>query len=110
MIDFTVHTNKLIKKILSGLNGFSRLVIYEALEYCDYEKGVIFLPTFHEFAHDFYVERAPGRKREVINERTIRNAFRTIKKFKSDFFKFRTVNQRVEIEIPALKELYDSGC
>lgn len=109
MIDFVIHANNLIKKNLIGLPGFSKLVIYEALPYLDYSQGKIFLPTLYEFAvNDLFVERAPGRKREVINENTIRNALRTIKKFKGDFFKIRSVNQRIEIEMPEVRKLYES--
>ena len=109
MIDFVIHANNLIKQNLIGLPGFSKLVIYEALPYLDYSQGKISLPTLYEFAvNDFHVERAPGRKREVVNENTIRNALRTIKKFKGDFFKIRSVNQRIEIEMPEVRKLYAS--
>ena len=109
MVDLICKAQKLIKQNLLGLNSFSRLVVYEALEYCDYKKGIIYLPTLYEFAiNSFYVERAPGRKREEINENTIRNALRTIKKFKGDFFKIRSVNQRIEIEMPEVRKLYES--
>ena len=109
MHDGILIINKVIKANLSGLPCFSKLVIYEALPYLDYSQGKIFLPTLYEFAvNDLFVERAPGRKREEINENTIRNALRTIKKFKGDFFKIRSVNQRIEIEMPEVRKLYES--
>jgi len=104
-VDMSFLTNELKSK-LGGLPSFCRLFIYEALEYCDYEKGVAYLPALHEMSvKDFHVERASGRKREEVNENTLRNTIRTIKKFRGDDFKFRVVNQRIEIDMPWMREL-----
>ena len=101
----------LIKENLAGLPGFCRLAIYDLLEYCDYTTGIISISALDEVAvNDFYVTPSPGRKKEVVNSDTIRNAFRTIKKAKSDSFIFSSVNQRVVIEMPFLRELYQSIC
>ena len=56
--------------------------------------------------NDFHVAPSPGRKKEIINGDTLRNAFRTIKKAKPDHFKFTTKNQRIIIEMPFLRELH----
>lgn len=102
-------TSKVVKSIrlnIKGLPGFCRLVIYELLEYCNYETGTISIGTLDEIAQAFYVAPSPGRKKEIINGDTIRNAFRTIKKAKPDAFKFTSVNQRIIIEMPFIRKLY----
>jgi hypothetical protein len=100
-----------IKAHLTGLPSFCRLVIFELLSYCDYETGVISITTLDEVAHkDFYVSPSPGRKKEAITSDTLRNAFRTIKKFKPEDFLFRTQNQRIIIEMPFLRDLYQQHC
>lgn len=109
--DFTFKAISEIRRRLNGLPSFCRLVIYECLEYCDIEKGLITLETLNLIAsRDFFVERAPGRKREDVNENTLRNAFRTIKKFKGNDFIFRLSNQRIEIEMPWMRDLYLNFC
>lgn len=96
-----------IKSHLFGLPSFCRLSIYELLEYCDYASGVISIGTLEEIVHnDFYVAPSPGRKKETINSDTIRNALRTIKKARPEHFKFSTKNQRITIEMPFLRDLY----
>ena len=97
-----------IKSTLSGLPSFCRLTMYELLEYCDYAKGTISISTLDAVArNDFHVDSAPGRKREEITADTLRNALRTIKKFKSEHFIFKTINQRIIIEMPFIRELYE---
>lgn len=96
-----------IKEKINGLPSFCRLFLYESLEYCNFEEGKVELNSLYELAvKDFYVERAPGRQREIINENTLRNTIRTIKKFKGEFFKFKVVKQRIEIDMPWMRELY----
>ena len=98
-----------IKGSLAGLPSFSRLVIYELLHYCDYQTGIISINTLEEaVSNDFYVAPSNGRKKEVITADTLRNAFRTIKKAKPDHFIFKNVNQRIVIEMPFIRELYQS--
>ena len=108
MDDFSVEALSRIKSNLAGLPSFCRLVIYDLLEYCDYQSGTISLDALDNVAHqDFYIHPMPGRKKENINGDTLRNAFRTIKKSKPDHFKFTTINQRVVIEMPFIRELYE---
>ena len=106
MKDFSREVLSALKINVTGLPSFCRLVIYELLEDCDYTSGTISVGTLDELAHSFYVSPSPGRKKEIINGNTIRNAFRTIKKAKPDAFKFTTVNQRIIIEMPFIRELY----
>ena len=106
MNDFASEALSAIKSNLEGLPSFCRLVMYELLEYCDYKSGIISINTLDDVAHDFRVAPSPGRKKEVINGDTLRNAFRTIKKAKPDHFKFTTKNQRIIIEMPFLSILY----
>jgi hypothetical protein len=95
------------KSKLNGLNSFCRLVMYEIFNYCNYETGVILLPSLEVLAeNDFRVDPSPGRKRESINGDKLRNAFRTIKKAKPEHFKFSTQNQRIIIDMPFLRELF----
>ena len=109
MKDFTIEVLKVFKSHLTELPSFPRLVMYELLEYCDYASGTISINTLDELAHnDFRVAPSPGRKKEVINADTLRNALRTIKKAKSDDFIFTTKNQRIIIEMPFLRDLYQS--
>ena len=109
MRDFTTEALGAIKTNLAGLNSFCRLVMYEVLDYCDYSSGTISISSLDKLARDdFQVDPIRGRQKEVINGDTIRNAFRTIKKAKPDHFKFTTVNQRISIEMPFLRELYHS--
>ncbi len=107
MKDFSKQALGAIKANLAELPSFCRLAIYELLSYCDYEKGIISISTLDEVAHnDFHVAPSPGRKKEAVTGDTLRNAFRTIKKFKPEHFIFRTQNQRVIIEMPFLRDLY----
>lgn len=109
MYDFTTEAMNAIKSKLAGLPSFCRLTIYELLSYCDYESGIISISTLDEVArNDFQVVVSPGRKKEEINGDTLRNAFRTIKKAKPDQFIFSMVNQRIVIEMPFIRELYES--
>ena len=107
VINFTTEALKELKHRLSDLPSFCRLVMYEALEYCDYSSGTIFMGVLDEVArNDFCVRSAPGRKKELVNADTLRNAFRSIKKQKSEHFKFSVQNQRMVIEMPFIKALY----
>lgn len=97
------------KSNLAGLPSFSRLVMYEIFEYIDYASGTISIKSLDVLARaNFQVDSLRGRQKETINGDTIRNAFRTIKKAKPDHFKFTTANQRIVIEMPFLRELYQS--
>jgi hypothetical protein len=97
-----------VKLHMTGLPGFCRLAIYDLLKYCDYKTGVISIKTLEEVAsNDFYVAPCSGRKKEAITADKLRNAFRTIKNAKPDHFKFTNVNQRIVIEMPFLRELYE---
>ncbi len=107
-------SGKIYKELIclaEGLPFFPQLLLLKSVEYLNPKEGVIKLPTLHELlTHDFYVERAPGRKRENITENSLRNAFRTIKKCRGDYFKFKVVNQRIEIDMPWMRELYQNFC
>ena len=97
------------KKKLAGLPSFCRLVLLEAFEYCDHAAGTIMINSLDKFAREhFRVDPARGRQPEDITGDSIRNAFRTIKKFKSDYFQFSTVNQQIVIDMPFLRELHQS--
>ena len=97
-----------LKLNLTGLPSFSRLVIYELLPYFDYKTGTISIKSLEELvSNDFYVVSCNGRKKENITADTIRNAFRSIKKAKPDHFIFNTVNQRIVITMPFIRELYE---
>lgn len=105
--DFPTQAFNAYKTKLAGLPSFCRLTMYELLEYCDYSSGIISINTLDEIAkNDFYVTPSPGRKKESISGDTLRNAFRTIKKICPAHFKFTTKNQRIIIEMPFLRELY----
>jgi hypothetical protein len=107
MNDFTQEALSAIKATLAGLPSFSRLAIYDLLPYCDFSTGIISIPSLDEVANtDFYVVPAPGRKKENIQSETLRNAFRTIKKSRPNDFIFSTKNQRIIIEMPFVRELY----
>jgi hypothetical protein len=109
MKDFSKEMLGAFKKQLAGLNSFSRLVMHELLPYCDYQTGTISIDALDVVARDnFYVAPSPGRKKEVVNGDTLRNAFRSIKKAKPDHFIFSTVNQRIVITMPFIRELYES--
>lgn len=96
------------KSSLNGLPSFCRLTLYELLPYCDYPTGTITIDTLEEISrNDFQVASAPGRKKEEVNGDTIRNALRTIKKAKPDHFIFSSKNQRIIIEMPFIKSLYE---
>ena len=108
MYDFTTEAMNAIKSNLAGLPSFCRLTIYDLLSYCDYALGIISISTLDEVArNDFQVMPSPGRKKEEINSETLRNAFRAIKKAKPDQFIFSMVNQRIVIEMPFVRELYE---
>ena len=111
MNTFSTDALKALKTKLAGLPSFPRLLIYElALDYCDYASGIISINTLDEVARNFHVTPTPGRKKETINGDTIRNAFRTIKKAKPEYFRFTTKNQRIIIDMPFLRELYQQIC
>ena len=108
MKDFYQQALSEIKINLAGLPSFCRLTIYELLNHFDYKTGIISIGTLDDLAkNDFHVDSAPGRKREEITADTLRNALRTIKKFKSEHFIFKTINQRIIIEMPFIRELYE---
>lgn len=109
MKDFSKQAFGSYRHNLLGLPSFCRLVMYEAFEYIDYASGTISITSLDTLARsNFQVDSARGRQKEIITGDTIRNAFRTIKKAKPDFFKFTTVNQRIVIEMPFLRDLYQS--
>ena len=109
MRDFTKEALGAIKTNLAGLNSFCRLVIYELLPYCDYSSGIVSISSLDKLASDdFHVDSLRGRQKEVVNGDKIRNAFRAIKKAKPDHFLFKTINQRIVIEMPFIRELYQS--
>lgn len=109
MSDFQKQALSAFKANMAGLPSFCRLVLYEIFEYIDFSSGTISIISLEKFAFD-YLQVTPlrGRQKEVINGDTIRNAFRAIKKAKPDHFKFTTVNQRIIIDMPFLRELYQS--
>ena len=79
----------------------------ELFTHCDFATGIISIDTLDELARQYFqVAMAPGRKREEINGDTIRNAFRTIKKARPEHFIFSSVNQRIIIEMPFMRALY----
>jgi hypothetical protein len=97
------------KRSLLGLPSFARLVMLEVYEYCDYEAGTITITSLEKLARDhFQVDSERGRQKENINGDTLRNAFRTIKKFKSDYFQFTKVNQKIVIDMPFMRQLHQS--
>lgn len=107
MLDFDKEVLIEFKNRLAGLPSMCRLVIYELIPYCNFKTGTICLESLDDLAKkDFFVENAPGRKKELINNDILRNAFRTIKRAKPDQFIFSTANQRIVIELPFLRELY----
>lgn len=107
--DFSWLAINALKSNLSGLPSFCRLVMYELFPFCDYAAGKISIGTLDDLARtDFYVDSLRGREKEYIAGDAIRNAFRSIKKCKPDYFIFSTVNQRIVIEMPFIRELYES--
>ena len=107
--NFTKEAFSAYKQNLSGLPSFCRLVMLDAFEYCDHAAGTISINSLEKIAREhFRVDPARGRQPEDITGDSIRNAFRTIKKFKSDYFQFSTVNQQIVIDMPFLRELYQS--
>ena len=108
MDDLSIKVFRAIKEKTHGLPGFCRLLAFELVGYLNIETGRVKLDKTlaHLVSEDFYVEQAPGRKQEPITPDTIRNAFRTIKKFRGEHFKFRTEGQRIVIEMPFIQELY----
>lgn len=99
------------KANIRGLSSFCRLTMLELLSYCDYTTGVISIDALDELARkDFQVAPAPGRKKEDIDGDTIRNAFRSIKKARPEQFIFSRINQRITIEMPFMRELYERFC
>ena len=108
-LDFSRKAIVLYKENLSGLSGFSRLVMYELFEHIDFESGTIAIDSLEILARtDFHVDSLRGRKKEDVTGDTIRNALRSIKRAKPDHFIFSTVNQRIVIEMPFIRELYES--
>ena len=109
MRNFQKEALSAIKSNLHGLPSFCRLVMYEAFEYINFESGTISINSLDLFARtDFKVDSLRGRAKEEITGDTIRNALRTIKKAKPEHFIFSTVNQRIVIEMPFIRELYES--
>lgn len=109
MSDFQKQALSALKANMAGLPSFCRLVMYEIFEYIDFSSSTISIISLEKLALDYLqVDPLRGRQKEIINGDTIRNAFRTIKKAKPDHFKFTTVNQRIVIEMPFLRELYQS--
>ena len=107
MKDFSTLVFSSYKKNLIGLPSFCRLVMLEVFEYCDLTKGTILISSLDKLARDhFQVDSVRGRQKEEINGDTLRNALRTIKKAKSDHFQFTIVNQKIMIEMPFLRDLY----
>ena len=107
--DFSQKAISLYKEKLFGLSGFCRLVMYDLFEYIDFESGTIAIDSLDILARtDFHVDSLRGRKKEDVTGDTIRNALRSIKKAKPDHFIFSTVNQRIVIEMPFIRELYES--
>ena len=106
MRDFSKEAFGAYKKNLSGLPSFSRLVMLELFEYCDHAAGTISINSLDKLARDsFYVDPLRGRVQENITGDTIRNAFRSIKKAKPDYFQFSTINQQTVIDMPFMREL-----
>ena len=109
MKDFISLAFRAYKENLNGLPSFCRLVMLEVFECCDYETGSISITSLDKLAREnFYVEPARGRQKEEINGDTLRNALRTIKKAKSEYFQFTTVNQKIVIKMPFLRDLFQS--
>lgn len=109
MMNFQKEALRVFKTNLHGLPSFCRLAMYEAFEYINFESGTISINSLDLFARtDFQVDSLRGRAKEEITGDTIRNALRTIKKAKPDHFIFSTVNQRIVIEMPFIRELYES--
>lgn len=109
MRDFSKEAFGAYKQNLAGLPSFCRLVMLEVFEYYDHENGSISINSLEKLALErFYVESVTGRQTENINGNNIRNAFRSIRKAKPDHFKFTNVNQRIVIEMPFLRELYEA--
>lgn len=109
MRDFQKELLSAFKSNLYGLPSFCRLVMYELFEHTDFSSGKILVNSLDLFARtDFHVDPLRGRAKEEITGDTIRNAFRTIKKAKPDHFIFSTVHQRIVIEMPFIRELYES--
>ena len=107
--DFSQKAILVYKKNLSGLSGFCRLVMYELFEYIDLKSGTIAINSLDILARtDFNVDSLRGRKKEDVTGDAIRNAFRSIKKAKQEHFIFKNVNQRIVIEMPFIRELYQS--
>ena len=97
------------KKNLIGLPSFCRLVMLEVFEYYDHGTGSISINSLDNLAIErFTVDSVSGRQKENITGSNIRNAFRTIKKAKPDHFIFTNVNQRIVIEMPFMRELYEA--
>jgi hypothetical protein len=97
------------KKNLAGLPSFCRLAMLDLFEYCGHAAGTISIKSLDKIAREhFRVDLARGCQPEDITGDSICNAFRTIKKFKSDHFKFTTVNQQIVIAMPFLRKLYNA--
>ena len=107
--NFTKQLFCTYKQALSGLPSFCRLLMLEAFEYYDQSTDIITITSLDKLARDhFQVDAERGRQKENVNGDTLRNAFRTIKKFKSDYFLFTTVNQQIVIDMPFMRELKQS--
>jgi hypothetical protein len=109
MKDLPTLAFSIYKTNLIGLPSFVRLVMLEIYEYFDYKTGTITITSLDKLARDhFQVDSERGRQKENINGDTLRNAFRTIKKFKSDYFQFTKVNQKIVIDMPFMRQLHQS--
>jgi hypothetical protein len=107
--NFTKQLFCTYKHSLSGLPSFCRLLMLEIFEYYDQSTDIITITSLDKLARDhFQVDAERGRQKENINGDTLRNAFRTIKKFKSDYFQFTKVNQKIVIDMPFMRQLHQS--
>jgi hypothetical protein len=112
MSDFQKQVFDVFKLHLYGLPGFCCLATYELFHYMyiDFELGTISINSLDLLARtDFYVASlCGGAKKEEVTRDKLQNAFRSIKKVKSEHFVFNTVNQRIVITMPFIRELCES--
>ena len=108
MMNFQKEVLSVFKSTLYGLPSFCRLVMHEIFEYTDFQSGTLSISSLDLLARtNFHVDPLRGRAKEEITGDTIRNALRAIKKARPDHFIFSTVNQRIVIEMPFIRELYE---
>ena len=107
-MNFQKEVLSVFKSKLYGLPSFCRLVMHEIFEYTDFQSGTLSISSLDLLARtNFHVDPLRGRAKEEITGDTIRNALRAIKKARPDHFIFSTVNQRIVIEMPFIRELYE---